>query len=166
MKIYSYRSSDLPQLPNSNPLSGRSPPQLLKPALNPDHKSPEIWMFWTGRESRWKKKLLWQVWIVGTLLELTSTSSWTFYSFYSNSNAHQSEKHDKMKHKQYAAWGSAGKESACNAGDTSSIPQSGRSPGGRNGNPFQYHWLGNPMNRGTWCAIVHGVVKSRTPLSN
>ena len=38
------------------------------------------------------------------------------------------------------------KESACNAGDLGSIPGSGRSPGGRNGNPLQYPCLQNPMD--------------------
>ena len=49
--------------------------------------------------------------------------------------------------------GSAGKESACNAGDTGDvglIPGSGRSPGEGNGNPLQYSSLKNPMNRGAW----------------
>ena len=44
-----------------------------------------------------------------------------------------------------------GKESACNAGDIAdvgSIPGSGRSPGGGNGNPLQYSCLKNPMDRG------------------
>ena len=34
------------------------------------------------------------------------------------------------------------------AGDMGLLPASGRSPGGRNGNPFQYSYLGNPMDRG------------------
>ena len=55
--------------------------------------------------------------------------------------------------------GSDGKESACNAGDLSSIPGSERSPGGENGNPFQYSCLENPMDRGAWWATVHGVAK-------
>ena len=59
-----------------------------------------------------------------------------------------------------------GKESACNVGDQGSIPGSGRSPGEGNGNPLQYSCLGNLMNRGTWQAIVHGVTKSQTPLSD
>ena len=49
-----------------------------------------------------------------------------------------------------------------NAGDTedlSSIPESGRSPGGGNGNLLQHSSLGNPMDRGTWQAIVHKVAK-------
>ena len=58
--------------------------------------------------------------------------------------------------------GSAGKESACNAGHVGSIPGSGISPGEGNGNPFQYPCLGNPMDRGAWRAIVCGVVKSQT----
>ena len=56
--------------------------------------------------------------------------------------------------------------SACNAGDLGSIPGSGRSPGEGNGNPLQYSCLENPMDRGAWRAIVHGVAKSRTWLSD
>ena len=101
---------------------------------------------------------------------------------------------------------SAGKESACNAGDPSLIPVLGSSPGEGIVYPFQYSWaflaaqmvkilsamqetwvqsLGwkdpleegmathssilawrIPMNRGIWQAIVHGVTKSRTRLSD
>ena len=57
---------------------------------------------------------------------------------------------------------SVGKESACNAGDPGSIPRSGRSPGEGNGNLLQYSFLGNPMDRGAWQAIFHGVAKSPT----
>ena len=46
--------------------------------------------------------------------------------------------------------GSDGKVSACNVGDLCSIPESGRSPGGGNGNPLQYLCLENPMDRGAW----------------
>ena len=46
--------------------------------------------------------------------------------------------------------------------DTGSIPGSGRSPGGGHGNPLQYSRLENPMDRGAWRAIVHGVAKSQT----
>ena len=62
--------------------------------------------------------------------------------------------------------GSAGKESACNAGDAGLIPGSGRSPGEGCGNPFQYSCLENSMDRGHWWAIVHMVTKSWTQLSN
>ena len=41
---------------------------------------------------------------------------------------------------------SAGKESACNAGDLGLIPGSGRFPGEGNGNPLQYSCLENPMD--------------------
>ena len=34
-----------------------------------------------------------------------------------------------------------------NAGDVSLIPGLGRSPGEGNGDPLQYSWLGNPMDR-------------------
>ena len=58
--------------------------------------------------------------------------------------------------------GSDGKESACNAGDIGSIPESGRSPGEGNGHPLQYSCLENSMDGGAWWATVHGVSKSRT----
>ena len=41
-----------------------------------------------------------------------------------------------------------------------SIPGSGRSPGGGNGNPLQYSCLGKPMDRGAWWATVWVVTKS------
>ena len=44
--------------------------------------------------------------------------------------------------------GSAGKESTCNAGETDSIPGSGRSPGEGNAYPLQYSCLENSMDRG------------------
>ena len=52
------------------------------------------------------------------------------------------------------------------AGDVSWIPRLGRYPGGGNGNPLQYSCLENPMVRGAWWAIVHGVTKSHTGLNN
>ena len=45
------------------------------------------------------------------------------------------------------------------------IPGLGRYPGGGNGNPLQYSYLENPMDRGDWWATVHGVAKSWTLLS-
>ena len=51
---------------------------------------------------------------------------------------------------------------AGNAGDVGSIPGRGRSSGGGHGNPLQYSFLENPMDRGTWQSIVHRVAKSRT----
>ena len=51
-----------------------------------------------------------------------------------------------------------------NAGDSSSICESGRSPEG-NGNSPQYYCLGNPTDRGAWWAAVHRVTKSRTQLA-
>ena len=46
--------------------------------------------------------------------------------------------------------GSNGKASTCNAGDLASIPRSGRAPGEGNGNPLQYSYLENPMDREPW----------------
>ena len=59
-----------------------------------------------------------------------------------------------------------GKEFACNAGDLGSVPGLGRSPGEGNGNPSQYSCLENPMGRGDGQALVHGVAKSQTRLSD
>ena len=59
------------------------------------------------------------------------------------------------------------KEPPANAGGTGnsgSIPGSERTPGGGNGNLFQYSCLENPMDRGTWWATVHGIAKSWTQL--
>ena len=46
-----------------------------------------------------------------------------------------------------------------NPGDSSSILGSGRSLGEGSGNPPQYSWLGNPLDRGAWQATVHGVAQ-------
>ena len=62
--------------------------------------------------------------------------------------------------------GSDGKESACNAGDLSSIPGSGRSPGAGNCYPLQHSCLENSMDRGALRAIAHDVEKSQTRLSD
>ena len=56
------------------------------------------------------------------------------------------------------------KNPAANAGDirvAGSIPGSGRSPGGGNGNQLQYSYLENPMDRGAWRAMVQRVAKSQ-----
>ena len=64
----------------------------------------------------------------------------------------------------YNFWLSS-KESACNAGDSGSIPGSGRSPGGGHGNSLHYSCWENPMDRGAgW--LVYVVAKSQTHLSN
>ena len=51
--------------------------------------------------------------------------------------------------------GTATKESAWNAGDTGSVPGSGRSPRGGNGNPLQYSCLKNPMDREAYSPKGH-----------
>ena len=52
-----------------------------------------------------------------------------------------------------------------NPRDASSIPGSGRSPGGGNDRPLQYSCLGNPMDRGAWQTTVYGIAKVRHDLA-
>ena len=77
---------------------------------------------------------------------------------------------DSPLRKSFSCWsgGSDGKEYACNVGDSGSIPGSGRSSGEGNGNsnPLQYSCLEDSLDRSTWWAIVYGVAKSQTWLSN
>ena len=54
---------------------------------------------------------------------------------------------------------SVGKESACSSGDPGLIHGLGRCPGEGNGNPVQYSFLENPMDRGAWRATVHGAAR-------
>ena len=53
-----------------------------------------------------------------------------------------------------------------NAGDVGSILVLGRSSERGNGNPLQYSCLENSIDRGTWQAVVHGLRKSQTRLSD
>ena len=57
------------------------------------------------------------------------------------------------------------KNPPANAGDirdTGLIPESGRSPGGGQGNPLQYSCLENPKDRRAWGTAVHSAAKSQT----
>ena len=60
--------------------------------------------------------------------------------------------------------GTSSKEPPANARDVrvaGSIPGLGRSPGGGHGNPLQYSYLKNSVDRGAWQAVVPRVAKSR-----
>jgi len=52
-----------------------------------------------------------------------------------------------------------GKKSTCHVGDMDSVPGLGKCLGDGHGNPLQYSWLRNPMDRGAWQATVHMVSK-------
>ena len=57
-------------------------------------------------------------------------------------------------------------ESARSVGNLGSVPGLGRSPGEENGNPLQYSCLEHPLDVEDWQAIVHGVTKCQTVLSD
>jgi len=57
------------------------------------------------------------------------------------------------------------KNPPANVGDMGSIPGLGRPPGKQNSSLLQYSYQNNPMNRGAWWAIVHGVTKVRHNLA-
>ena len=58
------------------------------------------------------------------------------------------------------------KNPPANVGDVGLISGLGRFPGEGNGNPLQYSYLGNPMDRGDWQAIAQGVAKCQTQLND
>ena len=58
------------------------------------------------------------------------------------------------------------KNPPAHAGDAGSIPGSGRSAGGGNGNTLKCSCLENPRDRGAWWVTVHEAAKSGTRLSN
>ena len=63
--------------------------------------------------------------------------------------------------------GASGKEPGCDCRsvrDVGPVPGSGRSPGGGDDHPPHYSYLENPMDRGTWPAMVHWVAQSQTRL--
>ena len=62
--------------------------------------------------------------------------------------------------------GSVVKNPPANTGDSGSIPGLGRSPEGRNGNPLQYSYLENSIDRGVLWAIIHAIAKSQTHASS
>ena len=55
--------------------------------------------------------------------------------------------------------GSVVKNPPANARDLGSVPELGRSFRGRHGSPLQYSYLENPIDRGAWEVIVHGIAK-------
>ena len=75
-------------------------------------------------------------------------------------------KADIFKHLMGFPSSSDGKESASNGRDLGSVSGLGRSPGEGNSNQLQYSCLENSVDRGAWQAIVYGVTKSQTQLSD
>ena len=103
------------------------------------HQGPEPQVAWTKHGERFQLGLDFKVTIIWSCHHLPAT-----------------------KMKGGLPRGVRGKESACQAGDTGSIPGLGRSPGEGNGNPFQYSFWENPMDRRAWQIIVYAVAKNWT----
>ena len=61
-------------------------------------------------------------------------------------------------------YSSVDKVPAYSAGNLGLIPRLGRSPGEGNDNPLQYSCLENPLDRGAWQVVVHGVARVRHDL--
>ena len=73
----------------------------------------------------------------------------------------------KLRHSQIDPGVTSGKEAICQCRtckDMGSIPGSTRSPEGGQGNPLEYSFLENPMDRGAWWATAHRVAKNCTKL--
>ena len=64
-----------------------------------------------------------------------------------------------LSHRQLPCGGSVVITPPAVVGDVGLIPGSGRSPGEGNGNPLQYSFLGNPMDRGAWWSTACGVAR-------
>ena len=102
---------------------------------------------------------------LSTIAHVGSHSSllkmWPFFSFQTATlrpcRVESCTTFGKFSTTQPRIYSSVSKESACNAGDPGSCPGLGRSPGEGNGNPLQYSCLENPMDRGAWRAMAHGV---------
>ena len=65
----------------------------------------------------------------------------------------------KLKEPYGLPWWLSGKESTCQCRRCGFEPWAGKLPWRRKGNPLQYSFPGNLMNRGAWWATVHGVTK-------
>ena len=63
------------------------------------------------------------------------------------------------------SWPANAGDSGSPTGDARLLSESGRSPGGGNGNLLQCSCLGNPMGREAWWAPIHAVTKNQTRLS-
>ena len=92
-----------------------------------------------------------EIWLVSSLERLQTMLLWAYLHVYWG----------------VPRWWLVVKNPLASAGDkrdAGSIPGWGRSLGGMQDNPLQYSCLENPMDRGGWWAIVHGVTKSQTRL--
>ena len=118
-----------------------------------------VWSFadWTGNWGRLRclRAIPLEVPLLSTVIASPPLSTWVplrvFLRLFKNSS---------HSHCKGFPGGAVVKNPPASAGHAASTPGSGRSPGVRNGNPCQYSFLDNSMDRGDWKATVHGVAKS------
>ena len=94
-------------------------------------------------------------------VDLCTLGMWDHLSNTSNFSSALSSILDLLSHFSASLVNQVVKNPPANAGDMGLIPRLERSPGGGNGNPFQYSCLENPMDRGAWLATIHEVAKVR-----
>ena len=83
-----------------------------------------------------------------------------------HTHAHTHTHTHARTHARFPGVGSDGKESVSNAERPGFDPWVGETPREGNGSPLQYSHLENPMDRGAWRAMFHGVAKSQMQLKN
>ena len=112
-------------------------------------------------------------WIQGPLHSRMTPSalifSWCLHwlsSKYGHIHKYHSLDGDHSVHHRASQVGQWLKNLPANGGDTGSTLGWERSSGEGNGNPLQYSCLENPMDRGAWCSVVHGMAKNWTRLSD
>ena len=147
--------------------SHRKQPYLLFSPIPYFYSGQKCYIVCCSRKKKWKTQPFKMKTSYGNLDEFLTVLSFPFLKWDSNRCSAACCKHKNIysSHVMGFPGSPAGKESTRNVGDLGSIPGLRRSPGGVHGNPHQYSYLENSMDRAAWRATVHGVAKSRTGLS-
>ena len=128
----------------------------------------------SDKQMLWKTSLLWMLWpaldtgasLVAQLVKNPPAMRETLVRFLGQKFPLEKRYATHSRILGLPWWAQKVKESECNAGDLGSIPGLGSAPGGGQGNPLHCSCLENLMDRRAWWAIVYGVTKSWTWLSD